>query len=273
MRVITLCCCCGLLCAPGYLSVCSVSLAGGKAEIVAGTYRLTGPGSTATGFIVLGAVSERSNRQERFLVTAAHVLEQMQGETATLVVGKRPPDLQDKLQHTLKIRSGDRPLWVKHPQQDVAVLRLSVNFPQVTGIPLEQLAGPEVWKAQNWEPGDFLWSIGCPHAAQFDPDPRGYPLTRLGCFAAPVEVPTAGNPTFLAEYNTSEGDSGGPVIAADTTQPRQVWVVGLVHGQHLLNEHYRLIYAEATARMRLGFAIVIGTPTILETLELARRER
>ena len=69
------------------------------------------------------------------LITAAHVLEGMQGDTAIL-------QLRRKVNETdwvpfpipLPIRSKGQPLWTKHPDADVAVMYIII--PQNAGIPL-----------------------------------------------------------------------------------------------------------------------------------------
>ena len=48
---------------------------------------------------------------------------------------------------------------------------------------------------------------------------------------------------------------------------RQLKVIGLVHGQHFLNEHYRMVYREGVIRKRLGMAIIVNSQAILETIE------
>ena len=72
---------------------------------------------------------------------------------------------------------------------------------------------------------------------------------------------------FLVDYNTFEGDSGGAVVAEINGKSR---IVGLVHGQHLLNERFESAYRQGLIRKRLGFAIVVSSPLILETINLVK---
>ena len=99
----------------------------------------------------------------------------------------------------------------------------------------------------------------------------GFPLTRLGCLASYPVTPSEKQPTFLVDYNTFEGDSGGPVYL-DMTQAGepQRKIVGLVQAQHFLDERYKLVYQEGLTRRRLGIAIVVNSQAILDTIAAAR---
>ncbi|MCA9080013.1 MAG: trypsin-like peptidase domain-containing protein [Planctomycetaceae bacterium] len=250
--------------------------AGFRRQVVEATHRFEGTGSTATAFLVtdssgdepVDAEATEATKSPIYLITAAHVVEKMQGESAKLLLRKVVEGVTSRQPIEVRIRDGDRSLWKKHPEHDVAVLSFEGPREDVHPLPVTALADWEVWEKGGWEPGSLLWSVGYPHAGQFDPEPSSYPLVRLGCLATHPATTTPQRPLFLAEYNTFEGDSGGPVVAGSGDERHPGWILGLVHGQHFLNETYRLRYEEGTIRKRLGCAITIASPVILETMDM-----
>ena len=239
-------------------------------QAVQATCRLQGDGSMATSFIL--SVPRGDGQQPRLLlVTAAHVVEKSKGERASLILRRWDDAAKEFVRHPLEltIRNGDKPLWTKHPTQDVAILDLpKLGDRQVDALPLSALATAEDF--QQLEPGDLVRCLGYPHAAQFNPSKPGFPLVRLGCIASYPIVPAAKHPTFLVDFNTFEGDSGGPIVtrlpSEQADQPRLA-ILGLVHGQHFLDEKYELVYQKGHIRKRLGLSIIVNAQAITETIE------
>ena len=87
-------------------------------------------------------------------------------------------------------------------------------------------------------------------------------------------MPVERYPTFLADYNTFEGDSGGPVCFESTAEGESATkIVGLIHGQHFLDERYKTVYQSGLVRKRLGLAIVVNSRAILETIALTSYDK
>ncbi len=238
------------------------------------TFKLVNPKTQGTVFVL----TREGDRPARLLITAAHVLEQMDGDEATLVARKETADQQfERLNFALKIRREKKPLWTRHPTQDVAVL--PVELPpeaHVSRVSLALLATDDMLRANEVHPGDLLRCPGFPHAAQFEPNAAGFPLIRLGCLASFPIVPTQSTKSLLFDFNTFEGDSGAPVYLED---PRRVLagrpepvhtqlILGVVHGQHMIDEHFRTVYQSGQTRHRMGLAIVTHASAIRETIEL-----
>ncbi len=240
-----------------------------RTQIVLATYRLEHPKTSATAFAIRRPDAADQDGGQLLLVTAAHVLEKMEGEKAKLVLRRQDSSGQwEAAPVDVAIRDGDKPLWKKHPKHDVAVLRFPSPQHTVDSIPLAALANAQDWKAAAVEPGALVRCVGFPHAAQFKPSPAGFPLTRLGCVASYPLTPFEKHATFLVDYNTFEGDSGGPVyLQYSHDDHAQVKILGLVHGQHMLDERYELVYQQGLIRKRLGLAIVVNSQAILETIE------
>jgi hypothetical protein len=225
---------------------------------------------------VLDASAE-GNQPRWVLVTAAHVFEQIKEDEATLVVRKPAPnDSYAKHNHRLLIRREGKPLWSKHASQDVAVMHLSlpadVPLPRV---PVECLATDELLKRYEVQPGDIVRCVGFPHAGQFEPNSAGLPLVRIGCIASYPLLPTTQTKTFLYDFNTFEGDSGAAVYLDDSRRivsgnaegERVRLILGVVHGQHFIDEKFKTIYQSGLTRHRMGLSIVVHATAIRETLD------
>lgn len=64
--------------------------------------------------------------QSVYLVTAAHVLERTEGETAILVLRERLADgTFVRRDFPVSIRRDEKPLWVQDATEDLAILRLN----------------------------------------------------------------------------------------------------------------------------------------------------
>lgn len=91
-----------------------------------------------------------------------------------------------------------------------------------------------------------------------------------GPFSSPAygkPVSSDGVPTGLQQIKSGpRGDSGGPVYLDESG--RSVKIIGLVHGQHFLDEQFKRVYQEGRIRKRLGLAIIVNSQAILEAIEL-----
>ena len=238
-----------------------------QTQLVLATYRLENPKTSGSGFVVRRPDPVDEESDELLLVTAAHAFEKMEGNRATLVLRKQTPTGDWTASPTeVTIRQKEEPLWHRHTKHDVAVMRLTTPTDAVVeSVPLSVLASSENWRASTPEPGALIRCVGFPHAAQFRPSPAAFPLTRLGCIASYPLPPYDKDATFLVDYNTFEGDSGGPVYS--DALGGSVKIIGLVHGQHFLDERFKMVYQEGMTRKRLGLAIIVNSQAILETIE------
>ena len=247
-------------------------------RVTEATFKVT-DGQTAATCFLLERPKADGEASQILLVTAAHVLENFKGEEARLIL--RRPKVDDDIEPVpwpFRIRDGNEPQWKKHPQADVAAMAIAPppDLKPKT-LPIDLLATPETWKQYEFEPGDFIRLVGYPHAMQFEPNPQGYPTTRLGVLAGFPVRPSDKSRLFLIDVNVFEGDSGGPIYwlgdkPADGG-PRPMVILGLLHGQHFLNEGFRTVYQTGETRHRLGVGIGIHAVNILETLEQVPKDQ
>lgn len=85
----------------------------------------TGAGeSIGTAFILGIPLPDDSSKGRPVLVTATHVLSEISADTALLIMRRRDADHWQKQPLPVHIRENGRPLWVQHPNADVAVVLL-----------------------------------------------------------------------------------------------------------------------------------------------------
>lgn len=245
---------------------------GVRTRIMMATFRVSNPKSTATVFVLSRPDPQAHDQKQFLLVTAAHVLEQMEGDRATIDLRqKNKAGEYSKSSTEIAVRKEGTPLWTKHPKADIAVMPLvppqGIEIPE---LPLDLLVTEQDWKSYQIEPGEIIRCVGFPHAAQFQSGEAAFPVVRLGCVAGYPLIPVAEHPMFLVDCSTFEGDSGGIVYwmkdGEHQAEPA-LKILGLVHGQHFLDERYKLVYQSGHIRKRLGLGIVVHAQAIRETID------
>ena len=229
------------------------------------TFKFYHSDSTSTCFLVQRDAAEPGC----FLVTTAHTVEKTKGETAILVLRKAKEDgSYNRHDYTIHIRKGDKPLWYRHPKQDVAVLRLAEPLPVPTKLlPLAALADATSLAASKVHICSPLYVLTYPQ--RFEANGAGFPVARQGIFASPPMLPVPTHPTFLADFTTFAGDSGGPVFIEQRNGTPLV--MGIVLAQHLHDEKVKTEYEEGTIRHPLGIGTVLHTQYVRDALEAAAK--
>lgn len=197
-----------------------------------------GSNSFGTAFLV-GKPTADPARQYYVLITAAHVLDKIAGDYATLTLReKQPSGVYTLKPWPVKLRNAGVPLYVKHKESDVAALY--VNMPDemnVAIVPVSLLANDEALQRFEIHPGDELLCLGFP---LFVSSEFGFPILRSGKIASYPIIPTSVHKNILFDFRVFEGNSGGPVyfVANDRTYggllhpgERIQFIVGLVTSQ------------------------------------------
>ncbi len=252
-------------------------------QLMLATFRVVNPESSGTAFVLSRPDPDEPTKPRFVLVTAEHVLRQMTGDEATVLYRRREADGgYTKSPARLKVRDGGKAIWTRHPTADVAVMEVSpppeVFIPEV---PAALLSSDADLSRYEVHPGDLIRCIGFPHPNQFQANESGFGVVRLGCIASYPLLPTRKNNTFLCDLNSFEGDSGSPVyLCGDNRtyggkpQPGQVrLILGLVVGQHFLDEEFKMIYQSGKFRHRMGMGIVVHASVIEEAIGLLPRKR
>ena len=213
------------------------------------------------------------------LVTAAHVLEQMQGETAVLYLRRKVDEKTnswEKVPYQLQIRANGQPLWKKHPEADVAVMYISI--PQdVSFVPAStlMLADDKMLMEYDVRPGDELRCLGYPLGVVSND--AGFPVLRSGRIASYPLLPTDKTKTFLLDFRVFKGNSGGPVYFVERNRPipktlggfmSYHFIMGLVSEETLFTEQSGGPYSQEIHQTQLGLAKVVHASLIKQTIEM-----
>ena len=230
-------------------------------QMVEATFKLFHPDSAATCFLLRREPGDPA----LYLATAGHVLGRTKGDTATLVLREQQADGTFKRRdHTIAIRQKGKPLWVQGKTDDAAVLKLTEPLPvPVAALPVTALADEAMVKAAGLRVCSPLFVLTYPNRTESNP--AGFPLARQGIIASHPLLLSAQQRTFMADFTTFAGDSGGPVFVADAAG--KPVVIGMVLAQINQEENITLEFEKRTLRHPLGLGKVLHAQFLRELVE------
>lgn len=204
----------------------------------------SGPGTrtVGTGFLIQAPRPDGTPRV--VLVTAAHVLEQMDQPEARIGWRTALPDGSWRFDpEPLVIRDdAGGSLWTRHPDRDVAVMEITA--PEAfarAAIPLGWLADENAFEIWQVGAGDELLSLGFPRG--LSANRAGFPILRVGRIASWPLSPVSAFPTFLLDFTVFPGNSGGPVFwtpsarkRPGTVEPSAAFIAGLLSQEVRVND-------------------------------------
>ena len=178
-------------------------------EIIGPKINAQGQSSFGTVFVMGRPHDDDPKIEDIVIVTAAHVLDEIAGDTATLILRRPAPDgTYTSYPFTLPIRERN-PLYIKHSSADVAVMYADLpNDVPMSGVPPALLADDKRLADIEVHPGDEVFVLGFPLAAQ---GPGGFPILRSGHIASYPLVPEKVVKQFDLDVFLFGGNSGGPV--------------------------------------------------------------
>lgn len=245
-----------------------------NSDLMETTFQVTGPsakkpGETTGGTIFIMGKPISDDRASFVLITAAHVLDDIAGDNATLSFRWKSDDGKfNQAPYSIPIRENKKNLYVKHPTVDVAAMyvKMSVLF-KAKLLPIDLIGTDEAFKQYEIHPGDELLCLGYP---LFASGQHGYPILRSGKIASYPLVPTKTHQNWLFDFRIFPGNSGGPVYFVDRNrtygEPKGVklgetiqFLAGLVTAQ---------VNSTVFADKDLSLGVVIPAPFIRETLDL-----
>lgn len=226
------------------------------------TIRLKGGGQSGTGFVV-AAPGVEAGPAALVLVTAAHVFENMDTEACTASFRARGPEGFVRRDVRLPIRDGERPLWTRHGQADVAVIAVAPPADADLGpVAADQLADAAAFERGDVRVGQHAW-VAC-FPAQTEANAAGWPLLRQGTIATHPLAPVAAIESFFVDYAHFGGDSGAAVVVELDGGPL---VAGVVVSMQRQTDRVTSPFEEKTVHTPLGLAIAIPADRVRETID------
>jgi Trypsin-like peptidase domain len=225
-----------------------------------------------TAFLLLRPFSSQPSAQrtdgKAVLVTAAHVFDEMNGDSAVILLRTQQSGTEQWIVRParLPIRRNGEPLWKKHPDADVAVMY--VNWPSmvpVSVVPTNILADDDMLKKTDVVPGVELKILGYPLGSPSND--AGFPILRTGVIASYPLLPTSGTKTFLLDFRVFKGNSGGPVYFSQPVVKGSAYmccppqfIMGLVSKEKSLDMPY--------SQLQLSLGEIIHASIIKAAIEL-----
>lgn len=244
------------------------------------TFKIQGSGKVGTVFIMshrFQGLDIPPGQGALVLFTAAHVLDEIKEDQATIYFRKKIGKIYKKIAFNFKIRHKGKPLWVKHPEVDIACMPVS-DMPEgldLTYTSTEQIATDDIFETKMIIPGDKLFVLGYPFG--IEADDAGFPILRTGTVASYPLSPIKDYKTFLLDFDVFGGNSGGPVFVQNrlsygTIKGEPVnYLVGVVIGNY---EELKEVKEEGNSKQKiyekvqdLGLAIVVHAQYMKELLQ------
>jgi hypothetical protein len=236
------------------------------------TFELRGPnaqGNTTVGTVFIMGKPMKADATKAYyvLITAAHVLDEVAGENAQLLLRVKKDDgTYETGPYSIPIRAKGVNLYVKHPDADVAAMYLRLPDKVVMNLlPISLLATDDTLTEFEIHPGDELLCLGFPLSVDFN----GFPVIRTGTLASYPLTPSKLMKTYYYNFHVFPGNSGGPVYFSFSNRIYnggthigiQQGVIGLVIQQ--VNSNLPG-YTDA----QLDIAKIIPSSFIIETINL-----
>jgi hypothetical protein len=243
-------------------------------ELMEATFQGTGPSAKQPGEISGGTVFLMGKpidetRASFVLITAAHVLDDISGDTLTINFRWKNQDgTYGQKAYGIPIRENGKDLFVKHPSVDVAALytKMPIEF-KAKLLPIALIGSDDYLVKYEIHPGDELLCLGYPLFASGEHE---YPILRSGKIASYPLIPTKTHKNWLFDFRVFPGNSGGPVYFVDRNR-----VYGPEKATHI-GETIQFLAGLVTAQVNstvfkdkdLSLGVIIPAPFIRETLDL-----
>jgi hypothetical protein len=262
----------------GYFQLCAQTFVNAEVEdintiLMQSTFRIHGPSNDAgsisegTVFIIGRRIKDQPNRGSYVLVTAAHVLESIRGEKATMLLRESSGDTWKPFSYDFAIRDGQsNALYVKHPTADVAAMY--VRIPNVVSVPLlmaDLIVRDETIRNLEIHPGDELFCLGYPFGLAVND--WGFPILRSGIISSYPLTPASKVKYIGFDFRVYKGNSGGPVYFKYTNRTYST-------GTHLGETAHGIIglvsqqVEDPNSKTEISLARIVPGQFIIETINM-----
>jgi S1-C subfamily serine protease len=186
-------------------------------EMMRSTFLISGPerghpGRTSFGTAFIVGTPSKADAKKLFftLVTAAHVLDDIDGDVGTLLLRKRRDDgTYEPFSFAVQIRNHGQPSFAKHPNADVAAMYVGLPDLKLQIVPKAFLADDARVRELELHPGDEAFCLGFPLGASAT---GAFPILRTGRIASYPLLPSSIVRQWMFDLFLYPGNSGGPVF-------------------------------------------------------------
>ena len=229
-----------------------------------------GEGCTGTGFILHHQVggSNHPKKTQFVLLTAAHVFSDCVESDGTVKVRFRygeddHPAEWRLVDRVLHIVDSGRPLWIKHPNEDVAAFPLGSSLDAIdTILPTDLLATKQ--RLGDFYLGHDTYAAGYPLGTALNFS--GFPILRFGKIASPV---ISARSVFEVSFQVYPGDSGAPIYVIERTlEEFRIVILGLVVRAEVKTTTLKTKDGSREIQMFTGVSIVAPATALQETVNL-----
>jgi len=240
------------------------------------TCKIVAPEIVGTGFIL--GKPDPNNPPKAFytLITAAHVLEAVQGDTIVLIIRQELDDGNwNRIEVPVKIKVNGQPLWTKHPDVDVAAMFVRLPKNSIKSLVTTNLLMNDSSLAKyEIHPGEEILCLGYPFGAEANAE--GFPILRSGRIASYPLTPTEMTKTFLFDFTVFPGNSGGPVYFVKENPSYQgsvhmgetiLGILGIVIKERSITQKIQQLYERKETTIPLQLAEVIHASFIKELID------
>jgi hypothetical protein len=223
---------------------------------------------SGTGFFV--DAGEKGGPPRLLLATAAHVFENIPGPECTVALRVRAADgTFSRKELTLAIREGEKRLWTRHPDADVAAIPITPPAGvDLKPFPYRRVAD-ESWAATGKLRVGQDVVVPC-FPAKLEANPAGWPVLRKGSVASHPLTPLSAAKTMLVDYSHFGGDSGSPVV---TVGPEGPAVVAVVVAMQRQTDRVTMPFEERTVHTPLGLAVTVPSPFLRQAVDSLLKAR
>jgi hypothetical protein len=236
-------------------------------DAIRATFRLHGDGQSGTAFLV-AVPGGRGVAEQVLVVSAAHTFELIKQPQCTAIFrGAGADGNAHRREESIQLQGHDKPLWVRHPTADVAVLPYTIpEGIDQTPFPLERLATAADFNTGKVGVGQRI-RVAC-YPAQTEANAAGWPVLRTGAIASHPLRPAVALETFFVDYAHFGGDSGAAVVLDAGPEPL---VVGVVVAMQRQTDRLTSPFEEKTIHTPLGLAIAVPSTLVSETIDRWRQ--
>ena len=237
------------------------------------TFLISGPAKRAPGKRAIGTAfiigvphKDEPKVANIVIVTAAHVLEDIDGDKAVLLLRRKGDDgAYIPLPFEFSIRDNGRPLYVKHTTADVVAMYADLpDEVPITGLPPDALVTDKGLEEIDLHPGDEAFVLGFPLGVS---SAGAFPLLRVGHIMSYPITPMKKVGRIDLDLFVNPGNSGGPVYFNFVNRLFNNQIhLGVAQG--ILGLIIQEVHSVEFADRPLNYGIVVPAPFIRETIDM-----